>query len=279
MNLPRKFILAFPVVANRFLHYKSYWVDLEAKSIVVTVNKHNRNYGGLSTYLHHEGGIVDVLKARMFGKLPFPYDRRFITNGVTDNVLFRVSDRAYASDEHGKFPIRFLPVRCSFSSWSITHGDVPNEHLMWDKENMLNDAIYKLCEDRMQWYDCRSFVNFEKNERSIVKMLRELFYLMSHSQVLMTCDMYHYREKRKPAKNLHSLYDRHVARFTDPIIFNLLEKVFPPRPSHLKTISASITRKCVERFIRRHPTKATSALLKLIAAFGFGKIDNVAKLA
>lgn len=268
-------MLAFPFNGNTWQHYKVLWVDLTRKTIEVT-RSHTSNgyvcdYASLMFHFHNEDGITKGLERRIAGKInrvhKFYDDQDWIVNGVSQPTRFFSHSRERFEEKYAKYPIRFKPVKITYSTREVVFGDLSNEHMYeeicWDLELMFRDHCdgSRFCFDRNDSYQIKPGHHF----KAVKNTLEKAFLNMSHSQVVNVA-----RETWQTDLKPKSLRDLFVVgpfhREMDALRL-LLDRAFPRKSKFTTNDKKSLIIRCANRFIRRHPTRATSNLLKMMAAF------------
>jgi hypothetical protein len=265
MKLPDKFILAFPDGANKYIYYTSYWVDMTQKTITRTID----DYSGLflmcrtqyESYDHH---TTDLLKNRILGK-PSRYERKFISNGTyNESNWFHRRFSRDDDEKSGGWPIRFHPYAANFVDGDFD-GWIENKELdeLYVKiDRKFRYGSYRVIYDApfSEWEDCEA-------------MLSRAFQLMSHCQVVMRIDRR--GNKSRKIKKLKDLYENlsetlisqswHRTNSYSHDQLKLIDLIFPPKESKSAKKKQEIIKESIQRFVRRHPTRATTTLLKMIA--------------
>lgn len=251
------------------MHYQCYWVDTEQRTIVRTFNKHDCNIGGLSFHMEWPYRSCEVLRQRIEGKPKFRDERLFIADGVLKKQHFYNGSRFWSDEEReiGNYPIRFYPVSVNFSSHCVTGEDVANNEAYLKIKNNVKEAARNLCKNDLNWYsDRRTVLTYESSEEiALMPILTEAFQTLSSSQIVLSTKS-KWRDFRC-AKKLYDLYDREIPNDTSisKRFISFLEKVYPLRVNHTPKTLKELKAKCASRFIRRHPTRATTNLLKMLA--------------
>jgi hypothetical protein len=269
MNLPERFILAFPHGGNKYIYYNAYWVDMVAKTITHTSDDYNGcTLSCRTVFYNHFENAINLTKNRIKGK-PSIYEREFINNGIYigpswfHHYLNEKNVNAKHRDQ--SWPIRFEPYAANF---------VDGDFVTWihNKElDDIHDKLYKPFFGRgvtydapfSAWSDCES-------------ILLRAFEIMDHSQVRFRIDGR--KTSSVKIKKLKDMYKPLLdVLLRSPWAENnkhskLIDAIFPPKsPNSVKKIQ-EVIKSSIQRFIRRHPTQATSNLLKMLAS-GF-KIEK-----
>lgn len=273
MKLPDRFMLAFPFNGNTWQHYKVLWVDLTRKTIEVT-----RSYSGNGSvcdearliFHFHSDGITKGLELRIAGKIDrkhrFYDDQDWIVNGVSQPTKFFSHSRERFDEEYAEYPIRFEPVMIAYSTRDVVFGDLSNQKMYDEIRSNLELMFREHCDEnefcfhRNDSYQIKSGHHF----KAVKNTLQKAFFSMSHSQVVNVA-----RERWQTDIKPKSLRDLFVVgpfyREMDAL-HRLLDKAFPRRSKCTASEKKSLMIRCANRFIRRHPTRATTNLLKMLAA-------------
>lgn len=282
MKLPDRFILAFPYGANKYIYYNAYWVDMTQKTITQTRD----DYSGLfllcrSEYNSHDRAITNLLENRITGK-PSYYDRKFITNGMYEESNWFHQRSRYEDDAMPNiWPIRFEPYAANF---------VDGDFAGWVENKEIDELHYKISSNfRFGRYGRRVVYDAPFSEwEDCESMLAKAFQIMSHCQVVMRIDRIENRLRN--VKRLKDLYEnlsetlgRQSWLRTNPDSYDqlkLIDLIFPPKESKSAKKKQEIIKKSIQRFARRHPTLATTNLLKMIAgSSGLANLDSKIPLA
>lgn len=269
MNFPDRFILAFPHAGNKYIYYNSYWVDMVAKTITHTSDCYNGCALGCRTVFYSNfDNVINLTKNRIKGK-PSRYEREFINNGIYIGKgwfhHYLKEKNASAKHQDQSWPIRFEPYAANFVDGNFVAW-IHNEEI-----DEIHDKLYRpflrkgVTYDApfSEWGDCEG-------------MLLRAFKIMDYSQVRFRID----RRKISSVK-IKKLKDMYRP-LLDTLLLNpwgenkkhtkLIDAIFPPKsPNSVKKIK-EVIKSSIERFVRRHPTRATSNLLKMLAS-GF-KIEK-----
>jgi len=267
MSLPSKFVLAFPYEGQTYIHYYSYWVDLAAWTIVFLRSTHANNVAGLSFHMEWEGRSSDVLRQRIEGKPKHAFEKRFVTNGILKDAQWRYGHIQWSKEDMkvGNYPIRFKPVSVNFASHCITDEKVQEDEEFNQTETEIDEMLRKSCNDDRFWYsDGRKVLTIKHEARQeIISVLERAFVRMSLTQVVMTTKS-RWRHYEK-AKSLLQIYDRETPKYLYKQYEDNLNKVWLPPVKKTASSIEELKRRCAERFVRRHPTRATTNLLKMLA--------------
>lgn len=266
MKTPDRFILAFPFEGHKYIHYKCYWVDLKSGVIVRTMSRHDLNVGGLSFHMEWPDRSDSVLHKRIVGKPLYACGNTVVTDGVLRDVHWRGRNFEQERNDCGNYPIRFQPVVVNFASHCVTGEFLKNEAKFVEIEAEIDDVLRKLCSDDRFWYsDNRCILTIKPQKIGCVAdVLTKAFHAMSFSQIVVSTKSLH--QDCSKTRRLLDVYNREIPRFHLSNFVANLDLVYPPKTRETPKTLKHLKARCAARFVRRHPTRATTILLKMMAA-------------
>lgn len=242
-----RFILAFPSGSgNNWQYWHTYLVDFHKGVVDYHCGSHLDTQFGITFSYDNDYRCIELLQNRRNGAKPF-----FVSSGWTHD------------DDGVKIPIRFDPIKMAYGTGMVERG--------WD--SAYGDSAYAALESALDAYTHikRGFGFSREHSYSmregmarlaLAAELKKVFDQLSHSQVVFTARDSYFSD-RQDASSLRSLYktfSRHISR-SDALDVEL-ETVYPSPHEGLK---AADVKRCVRRFVARHPTRATKTLLSLLA--------------
>lgn len=246
-----QFIIAIPLSSgNRWQHWQTYHVIKTTDEFYLIERGTHFGNGQLwddfGLAFEFQPSLNLMLRLRL--NLVKDYERRYITNGV-------------AKWRKEKIPIRFVSVPLHFASG---YRLILNQYEeSWEVSERIQNItrVSPMIENRWAAWMNRGGT-YKINSNSFDE-LKAIFGILKHSQVSLVSQSSTLRKKARSLKGLYDAVDekwglRHPLKDD---FHNLLQSIYP---SSFKSTKKAVCR-CVERFVRRHPTQATKRLLQMIA--------------
>ena len=267
MSAPAKFILAAPVLGNKYIHYLSLWVDMEKRVLIRTRDKHDWCYTNFSQLIMADDGAKRTAQKRLAGKIENLWQIAPITNGVA-NVIW-VNDKA---NIRRRYPVRFEPYKACF----VTHHHVTQieSGCFDDLLDRIDEKLKKLSFQLLDlWWNGwgKLEVSFDDLWPGIESDLEGVFNQLSPSQIKLVVDN-NYGHGKKPS-SLEEVYEPHKEREFRRTLYNRnpthaldeFEAIFPIKKQAEERVAIT---KSISRHLRRTPSLATRRFLKMLAAMG-----------
>lgn len=264
MSLPPRFILAFPIFKNKYVHYDCYWVDMEKQTIKFTSDDCHVSHSGLSLKISQEDFGFSFAKARVNGSLRDRgyHDGMYVGDGVLNL-------------REGKMPIRFHPVRSDFVTFELSIFDDSNlDEFEREISSSFATARIKHYQKSFQHAYCWNdngfnVLPFNSFKEGFMAKLGKVFHDMSHSQVKFCIDRRINGDKFDSLEGIYEPFERMSIRsYFDKEPKKIYESIFLHRKQKIMTVRErmSLMVKSAKRFVKRHPTLATLNLLRLLAS-------------
>jgi hypothetical protein len=270
-TLPPKFVLAWPEWhGHKYLHYHCMEINQKDRTVWRFENGYNKQPHSGPIDTQYENAVVkgfpkmgnkdlkqELLSRGMwdyqgFSKAAMLWECRASQTGVRA-LNFVTNGRFYA---HGtEVPVRFEPIRANYFTGQMeyrqTSRPLPNIFREWDCRRWDWKGWPK---DKEEWEKLLDACEIEWRE-------------LSHSQFVFVGQLPH---DLIPLKGTWSQRVRSVLEFSDRdrlILGTLKTALGVERRAH-GSIVKTVIKRCIKRFIARHPTRATNRLLQLLGAAG-----------
>ena len=296
MKLPPKFIIAFPNgYGNTWEHYHFVAVDLNSKTCFLNRTRFESGYllndfkiAFESTKPWTSNGLAQEAKwmTKQYGltkqaenmwlirlcQLKSNTSTGFITNGMTKNneefVIYNEDSRTKVLFPQ-KTPIRFIPVKMDAFTGIVDNNQNSFEELRKQIYDLF-DKKWSIESGHVFTQKVKVFTGSESDWNQFLIDCESIFNQLSLSQISFGIIYSKERGRLKKWSSYlrHALFDQNIE---DKGSFLLKKLGFCKK----EVITQKIIKESVQRFARRHPTRATTTLLKMIAfCTGFGGAKN-----
>jgi hypothetical protein len=270
-TLPPKFVLAWPEwTGHKYLHYHCLVVDQEARSVYRFQDGYSKHpyYGPIDT--RYDEAVVgrypviinkDLKRELLFLGVPNFKDYagaamlwacRASQTGIKA-LNFVSNGKVY---EHGtSIPVRFEAIRANYFTGEMeyrkTDRPLPNIFYKWDSRR----------------WDWKGPPKEEEEWEKLLDVCEIEWRELSHSQFVFVSRLPY---DRIPLRGTWKQRVRSVLEFNDrerALLGTLKTALGVERRPH-GSIVKTVIKRCIKRFIARHPTHATTRLLQLLGAAG-----------